>query len=78
MRRVGQLGAVEAQPPAHLILVHDRVGIAAGDAGVVRQPVRPFFAAQERGARFEAMEPLSEVAAGYDRDACDEAIVQAR
>src|SRR6516162_4106075 len=31
----GRLGAVEAQSPAHLVLVHDRVGVAARDAGVV-------------------------------------------
>src|ERR1700757_1203237 len=29
------LRSVEAQPPAHLVLVHDRVGVAARDAGVV-------------------------------------------
>ena len=31
----GRLRSVEAQPPAHLVLVHDRVGVAARDAGVV-------------------------------------------
>ena len=75
---VSWLGSVEAQAPAHLVFMHDGVGVAARDAGVVGQPVRPFFAAEERGARFEAVEPLSEVAAGNDRDACDEAIVQIR
>ena len=77
-RWVSQSGSVEAQAPAHLVFVHDRVGVAAGDAGVVSQPVGALFAAQERGARFEAMEPLSEVAAGNDRNACDEATVQIR
>ena len=71
-------GSVEAQAPAHLVLVHDRVGVAAGDAGVVGQPVGLFFAAEERGARFDAMEPLSEGAAGCDRNARDEATVQIR
>src|SRR5260370_15774543 len=78
VRRISQLGSVEAQAPAHLVFVHDRVGVAVRDAGVIGQPVRALFAAQERGARFEAVEPLSEVAAGDDRDACDEAIVQIR
>src|SRR6516162_1903832 len=32
-------GSVEAQPSTHLVLVHDRVGVAAGDAGVVGEPV---------------------------------------
>jgi hypothetical protein len=76
--RRSRSGSVEAQAPAYLVFVHDGVGVAAGDAGVVRQPVRAFFAAQERGAGFKTMEPLSEVAAGDDRDTCDKAIVQIR
>ena len=68
----------EAQAPAHLVLVHDRVGVAAGDAGVVGEPVGLLFAAEERGASFDPMEPLSEGAAGCDRNACDEATVQIR
>ena len=71
-------GSVEAQAPAHLVLVHDRVGVAAGDAGVVGQPVGLFFAAEERGARFDPMEPLSEGAAGCNRNARNEAVVQIR
>ena len=31
----GGLSAVEAQSPAHLVLVHDGVGVAARDAGFV-------------------------------------------
>ena len=31
----GRSGSVEAQPSAHLVLVHDRVGVAARDAGFV-------------------------------------------
>jgi hypothetical protein len=72
------LGPVEAQAPSKLVLVHDRVGVAVRDAGVVGQPVRAFVAAQERRARFKAVEPLSEVTSGNDRDACNEAIVQIR
>src|SRR5439155_14244915 len=75
---VSRSGSVEAQAPAHLVLVHDRVGVAAGDAGVVGQPVGLFFTAEERGARFDPMEPLSEGAAGCDRNARDEATVQIR
>ena len=71
-------GSVEAQAPAHLVLVHDRVGVAAGDAGVVGEPVGLLFAAEERGARFESVEPLSEGAAGVNRNARNEAIVQIR
>jgi hypothetical protein len=37
-----------------------------------------FFAAEERGTRFEPVEPLSEAAASNDRNACDEASVQIR
>src|ERR1051326_1817052 len=71
-------GSVEAEPPAHLVLVHDGVGVAAGDAGFVRQPVGALFAAQERGTRFETVKPLSEVMASYDRDTGDQAPVQIR
>jgi hypothetical protein len=71
-------GSVEAQAPTHLVLVHDRVGVAAGDAGVVGQPVGLFFTAEECGASFEPVEPLSEGAAGCDRNARDEATVQIR
>jgi len=72
------LGSVEAQAPSELVLVHDRVGVAVRDAGVVRQPVCAFVAAQERRARFKAVEPLSEVTSGNDRDACNETTVQIR
>src|SRR6202522_3170742 len=61
-------GSVEAQAPSKLVLVHDRVGVAVRDAGVVGQPVRAFVAAQERRAGFKAVEPLSEVTSGNDRD----------
>ena len=71
-------GAVEAQAPAHLVLVHDRVGVPAGDARVVGEPMSSLFAAEERGTRFEPVEPLSEAAAGNDRNACNEARVQIR
>jgi hypothetical protein len=71
-------GAVQAQPPAHFVLVYDCVGVTMGDAGVVRQPVRAFLAAQERGARFKTAEPLSKVAPGNDRDASDKTTVQMR
>ena len=78
-RRAGmRLRSVEAQPPAHLVFVHDRVGIPVGDAGVIGEPYSTFVAAQERGARFEAMEPLSEVTAGDDRYAGDQAAVHIR
>src|SRR5689334_12103730 len=75
---VSRSGSVEAEAPPHLVLVHDRVGVAAGDAGVVGQPVGLFFAAEERGARFDSMEPLSEGAAGRDRNARNETTVQIR
>jgi hypothetical protein len=75
---VGRSGSVETQAPAHLVLVHDRVGVPAGDARVVGEPMGSFFAAEERGTRFEPVEPLSEAAAGNDRNACDEASVQIR
>jgi hypothetical protein len=77
-RRGGWSGSVEAQAPTHLVLVHDRVGVPAGDARVVGEPMSSFFAAEERGTRFEPVEPLSEAAAGNDRNACDEASVQIR
>jgi hypothetical protein len=76
--RMSRSGSVEAEAPAHLVLVHDRVGVAAGDAGVVRQPVGTLLAAEERWASFKPMEPLSEVATGYDRNARDETTVQIR
>src|SRR5690348_16116289 len=76
--RVSRSGSVEAEAPPHLVLVHDRVGVAAGDAGVVGQPVGLFFATEERGARFDPMEPLSEGAAGRDRNARNETTVQIR
>ena len=69
---------VEAQPTAHLVFVHDRVGVAARDPGVVGEPVRALLAAQEGGAGFKSMEPLSEVAAGDDRYAGYQAAVQSR
>jgi len=75
---VGRSGSVETQAPAHLVLVHDRVGVPAGDARVVGEPMGSFFASEERGTRFEPVEPLSEAAAGNDRNACDEASVQIR
>jgi hypothetical protein len=56
----------------------DRVGVAVRDAGVIGEPVGPLVAAEERGTRFEAEEPLSEVAAGYDRYPGDKATVQIR
>ena len=71
-------GSVEAQAPTHLVLVHDRVGVAAGDARVVGEPVGALFAAEESGTRFEPVEPLSEAAACCDRNACDKAGVQIR
>src|SRR6478672_8071181 len=76
--RMSRSGSVEAEASAHLVLVHDCVGVAAGDAGVVRQPVSTLLAAEERGASFEPMEPLSEVATGYNRNARDETTVQIR
>jgi hypothetical protein len=39
------LSSVEAQAPSELVLVHDRVGVAVRDAGVVRQPMGAFVAA---------------------------------
>ena len=74
----GASGAVQAQPPTHFVLVYERVGVTVGDAGVVRQPVRALFAAEERRARFKTAEPLSEIAPGYDRDASDKTTVQMR
>src|SRR5689334_3146651 len=71
-------GSVEAQAPPHLVLVHDRVGVPAGDTRVVGEPMGSLIAAEERGTRFEPVEPLSEAAAGNDRNACDEASVQIR
>jgi hypothetical protein len=54
------------------------MGVAIRDAGVVRQPVGALVGAQERGAGFEAVEPLSEVATGNDRDTRYETTVQIR
>jgi hypothetical protein len=51
-RGVPTLRSVEAQLPAHLVLVHDRIGVATGDAGVISQPVRALLPAHERGASF--------------------------
>jgi hypothetical protein len=70
--------SVEAQAPAHLVFVHDRVGVAMRDAGVIRQPVGALVAAQERGAGFKPVEPLSEVTSGNDRDTRNETTVQIR
>jgi hypothetical protein len=71
-------GSVEAQAATHLVLVHDRVGVTVRDAGVIRQPVGALVAAQERGAGFESVEPLSEVTPGNDRDTRNETTVQIR
>ena len=72
------LRAVEAKAAADLVFVDDGVCVAARDAALVGEPMGSFFAAEERGTRFEPVEPLSEAAAGNDRNACDEASVQIR
>ena len=77
-RADGPLRPIHAQPPAHLVFVHEGVRIAAGDAGFVGEPVGALFAAQEGRARFEAVKPLSEATAGHGRDAGDQAAVQVR
>src|SRR5690242_1026451 len=63
---------------AHLILVHDRAGVAVREAVLVGQPVRTFLAAKECGAGLEASEPLREVASRNIRDAGDQVLVQLR
>src|SRR5215472_479132 len=70
--------AVEAGPPAHLVLVHDGAGVPMGEPVLIRQPVRTLFAAQERGARFEALEPLREGSSGDGRDARDQVLMRLR
>lgn len=37
--------AVEPEPPTHLVLVHDGVGVAVGDTVLVGEPLRALFAA---------------------------------
>jgi hypothetical protein len=72
------LGAVEAVSAADFVFVNDGVRVPARDTGVVGQPVHALVTAKERGTRFKAAEPLSEVAASDDRDSGNEACVHAR
>ncbi len=50
--------------PPQVVLVHDRRGVAVGEAVLVAQPAHAVVEAQERGARFEGPEPLSEFSSG--------------
>src|SRR5207302_6638724 len=70
--------SVEPGAAAHLILVHDRAGVAVREAVLVGQPVRALLAAEERGTGLEASEPLREVATRNIRDAGDQVLVQLR
>ena len=60
------------------MLVNDRVSIAAGDAGVLGQPMGALFTAQERWTGFEPSEPFGEIYSGDGRNARDETTVQVR
>lgn len=71
-------GSRKPQPAAHLVFVHDGVGVPAGDAGAICEPVGALLPAQEHRTGFEPIEPLGEAVAGYGGDACDEARVQIR
>src|SRR5215467_8331231 len=71
-------GAVEAGPPAHLVLVHDGAGVPMGEPVLIRQPVRALFAAQEGGAGFEALEPLREGSSSDGRNARDQVLMRLR
>src|SRR5580700_12250831 len=71
-------GAEQPASALHLVLVHDRAGIAMRQAMLVGEPVGTFVTAQERGARLEAPEPLSEVTSGDRRDAGDQVLVHLR
>ena len=68
--------AVEPEPPAHLVLVHEGVGVAVGDTVLVGEPLRALFAAQERRAGFKAHEPLTEVTACDAGYACNKILVR--
>src|SRR6516164_7789666 len=68
----------EAGPPAHLVLVHDGAGVPMREPVLIRQPVRALFAAQERGAGFEALEPLREGSSSDGRYARDQVLMRLR
>ena len=60
--------------PAQVVLVHDRRGVAVGEAVLVAQPAHAVVEAQERGARFEGPNHSGSsrpVAAELGRPSCD-------
>jgi len=72
------LGAVEANAPLNLVLVHDRGGVGVSEAVLIGQPGRTLSVPHEGGSRFQPVEPLSEITAGYPRDAGDQVLVHLR
>src|SRR5215471_9445426 len=71
-------GVVEPDAPLPLVLVHDGAGVAVREPVLVGQPVGAFLTSEERRARFQALEPLNQVASGYGRDARDQPFVRLR
>src|SRR5262245_22751300 len=69
-------GVVEPDAPLPLILVHDGAGVAVREPVLVGQPVSALLTSEERRSRFQAPEPLNQVASGYGRDARDQPFVR--
>src|SRR5215468_6247207 len=71
----GGSSAVQPGTALHLVLVHDRSRVRPCQPVLVGKPRRPFGMPHERWTRFQAVEPLSEIAAGDPRDAGYEVFV---
>src|SRR5262249_44472124 len=69
-------GVVEPDAPLPLVLVHDGARVAVGKPVLVGQPVGAFLTSEERWSRFQALEPLNQVASGYGRDARDQILMR--
>ncbi len=69
------LSAKEPETAAYFVLANDGGGVAVADAMFVGEPVGALIAAEEGRAGFEVAEPLGQLSTGYERDACDEALV---
>jgi len=69
------LSAKEPETAAYFVLANDGRGIAVADAMFVGEPVGALIAAEEGGSRFQVGKPLGQFSTGYERDACDEALV---
>src|ERR1700758_1200002 len=77
-RSIEASNAVQPGEALHLVLVHDRGRVGMSQAVLVGEPGRAFSVAHEGGARFKAMEPLSQVTTGDTGDAGDQVLVHLR